>query len=174
MVTGRTQTSRAGRVARAATAERLGGYIYGTIVVLAVVVTGARAYPHESGHIAWLALATAVVFWLAHVYAHAVAHSVARNEHLSLAELRHIARREAAIIEAAVPPLVPLVLGALGLLSTRSAVWIAFVVGLIVLAAQGVVVARVEGLGRLGMLAVVAGNVSLGVLLVGLKLAVSH
>jgi hypothetical protein len=173
-VTGRAQTSAASRVARGATAERLGGYIYGTIVVLAVVVAGARAYPHEAGHIAWLSFATAVVFWLAHVYAHAVAHSVARNEHLSLADLRHIARREAAIIEAAVPPIVPLVLGALGLLSTKSAVWIAFILGLIVLAAQGVVVARVERLGRLGMLAVVAGNVSLGVLLVGLKLAVSH
>jgi hypothetical protein len=174
MVTGRPQTSTASRVARGRTAERLGGYIYGTIVVLAVIVAGARAYPHEVAHIAWLALATAVVFWLAHVYAHAVAHSVARNEHLSLAELRHIARREAAIIEAAVPPLVPLVLGALGLLSTKSAVWIAFVLGLIVLGSQGIVVARVERLGRLGMLAVVAGNVSLGVLLVGLKLAVSH
>ena len=174
MVTERRRIPIAGPGPRATTAERLGGYIYGTIVVLAVVVAGARAYPHEAGHIAWLSLATAVVFWLAHVYADAVAHSVARNEHLTFAELRRIARREAAIIEAAVPPLVPLVLGAIGVLSTKTAVWIAFVLGLIVLATQGVVVARVERLGLLGTLAVVAGNVSLGVLLVGLKLAVSH
>ena len=174
MVTERRQIPTASRVSRAATGERLGGYIYGTIVILAVVVAGARAYPDGPGHIAWLAFATAVAFWLAHVYAHALAHSVATNQHLSLAELRRIARREASIIEAAVPPLVPLVLGAIGVLSTKTAVWIAFILGLIVLAAEGVIVARVERLGRLGMLAVVAGNVSLGVLLVALKLAVSH
>ena len=34
--------------------ERLGGFIYGTIVALAVVVAGAKAYPHEAGHIAAL------------------------------------------------------------------------------------------------------------------------
>jgi hypothetical protein len=53
-------------------------------------------------------------------------------------------------------------------------VWAAFVLGLVVLAAQGITVARVERLGLLGTIAVVAGNVSLGVLLVGLKLVVSH
>ncbi len=154
--------------------ERLGGYIYGTIVVLAVIVAGARAYPDGAGHIAALVVATTFAFWLAHVYAHALAHGVAQDQHLSFAELRRIARREASIIEAAVPPVAALVLGALGVLSTRTAVWVAFVLGLIVLAAEGIIVARVERLGLLGTIAVVAGNVSLGIVLVGLKLAVSH
>jgi hypothetical protein len=154
--------------------ERLGGYIYGTIVVLSVIVAGSRAYPHDAAHIAGLVIATTVAFWLAHVYAHAVAHSVARDEHLSFAEVRHIARREASIMEAAVPPVVALLLGEIGVISTQLALWAAFVLGLLVLAAQGVTVARVERLGPLGTLAVVAGNVSLGVLLVGLKLVVSH
>jgi hypothetical protein len=165
---------RAARVGRATMGERLGGFIYGTIVVLSVIVGGARAYPHDAAHIAGLVIATAVAFWLAHVYAHALAHSVARDQHLSAAELLYIARREASIVEAALPPVVALLLGAFGVISTQLAVWAAFVLGLIVLAAQGVTVARVERLGRLGTLAVVAGNVSLGVLLVGLKLVVSH
>lgn len=164
----------AARVGRAAMGERLGGFIYGTVVVLAVVVAGARAYPHEAGHIAGLVAATSVALWLAHVYAHALAHSVARDEHLSFAELRYIARREGSIVEAALPPLAALVLGALGVISTHVAVWAAFGLGLAALAAQGVTVARVERLGRLGTLAVVAANVSLGVLLVGLKLVVTH
>ncbi|HEX6679803.1 MAG TPA: hypothetical protein VF063_04080 [Gaiellaceae bacterium] len=164
----------ASRLGRAAMGERLGGYIYGTIVVLSVVVVGARAYPHESAHIAGLVAATTFAFWLAHVYAHALAHSVARDQHLSVAELLYIARREASIMEAAVPPVAALLLGELGVISDQVAVWTAFVLGLVVLAAQGVTVARVERLGRLGTLAVVAGNVSLGVLLVGLKLLVSH
>ena len=109
--------------------ERLSGFIYGTIIALAVLVAGAKAYPHAAGRIAALVAVTSVVFWLAHVYSHSLAHSVAKDEHLSLAELRHIARREASLIEAAV---------------------------------------------RLGTLTVVAANLGLGVLLVGLKLLVSH
>ena len=154
--------------------ERLGGFIYGTIVVLAVVVAGARAYPDDAGHIAGLVAATTAAFWLAHVYSHALAHSVASGQHLSLAELRHIARREGSIIEAAVPPVGALLLGALGLISTRAAGWIAFALGLGVLVGQGIAVARIERLGWLGTLAVVAGNLSLGALLVGLKLIVTH
>ena len=98
------QRHRATRVGRATMGERLGGFIYGTIVVLSVVVAGARAYPHDSAHIAGLVIATTVAFWLAHVYAHALAHSVARDQHLSAAELLYIARREASIMEAALPP----------------------------------------------------------------------
>jgi hypothetical protein len=65
-------------------------------------------------------------------------------------------------------------LGAFGVLSSRAAVWLAFGLGLAVLAVQGVVFARVERLGLLGTLGVVAANLGLGVLLVGLKLLVSH
>ena len=154
--------------------ERLSGFIYGTIIALAVLVAGAKAYPHEAGRIAALVAVTSVVFWLAHVYSHSLAHSVAKDEHLSLAELRHIARREASLIEAAVPLCVALLVGAFGLVSTKVAVWTAFGLGLAVLAVQGIVFARAERLGRLGTLTVVAANLGLGVLLVGLKLLVSH
>jgi hypothetical protein len=162
------------RVGRGQTGERLGGFIYGTIVVLAVIIAGARAYEHEAGHIAGLVAVTVTVFWLAHVYSDALAHSVARDQHLSLAELRRIAHREASILEAAVPPLVALLLGAFGVVSTKLAVWVAFGLGLVVLCAQGITFARVERMGRLGTLAVVAANLGLGVVLVALKLLVSH
>ena len=166
--------SPASRFGRAAMGERLGGFIYGTIIVLAVLVAGAKAYPHAAGRIAALIAITSVVFWLAHVYAHSLGQSVATDEHLSMSELRHIARREGSLVEAAVPPLGALMLGALGLVSTRAAVWLAFSLGLAVLAVEGVVFARVERLGWLGTLAVVTANLGLGVLLVGLKLFVSH
>jgi len=161
-------------VGRYAMGERLGGFIYGTIVILAVLVGGAKAYPHNSGKIAVLIVITCVVFWLAHVYSHAVALVVAREQHLTLAELRHIARREGSLVEAAVPPVAALMLGAFGLISTKAAVWLAFVLGLAVLAVQGVVFARVERLGLLATTAVVTTNVGLGVVLVGLKLLVAH
>ena len=155
--------------------ERLGGFIYGTIVVLSVIVTGSKAYPDDATYIAALVAVTTAVLWLAHVYAHALAHSVGHDEHLSFAALRTIARREAAIIEAGLPSIAALVLvGSLGIASTQAAVWIALGLGLAVLAAQGVSFARVERLSRWGAIAVIAANLGLGLLLIGLKVLVSH
>jgi hypothetical protein len=162
------------RLGRAAKGERLGGFIYGTILVLAVVVAGSKAYPHSAGNIAVLVVVTAIVFWVAHVYAHVLGHSVADDRHLSYASLRAVARREWSLVEAAVPPAVALSLGALGVISTQTAVWAALALGLIVLAAEGVVVARIERLGWLGTAGVVAANVALGLVIVGLKLLVGH
>ena len=108
------------RLRRTRIGERLAGFIYGTIIVLAVLVGGSRAFPDDAGHIAALVVVTSVVFWLAHVYAHGLAHSVIHDEHLSLAELRGIARREGSIVGAAVPPLAALLLGAVGAVSTKN------------------------------------------------------
>jgi len=154
--------------------ERLAGYVYGTIIVLSVIVSSARTTSHGTGHIAALVLVTAVILWLAHVYAHALGHSVGRAEHLSFAELSDIAYHESSIVTAALPPVAALFLGALGVLSDKTAVWLALGIGLAVLAAQGVRFARIEKLGLLGTLAVVAVNLGLGVLLIGLKLLVTH
>ena len=159
---------------RAALGERLGGFIYGTILALAVLVGGAKAYPHDAWKIVLLLAVTATVFWLAHLYAHSLAHVVALDQHLSFAELRRIGRHESSIIEAALPPLAALLLAAFGLISTKAAVWIAYGLGLAVLMFSGLVFARVERLGWPATLAVVALNVALGVALVALKLVVTH
>jgi hypothetical protein len=170
----RPRAPRAVRVTREAIGERLGGFIYGTIVVLAVVVAGGRAYPDDAGRIAVLAGVSSLVLWVAHVYAHGLAASVAHDRHLSLAALRYIARREGSIVEAALPPVAALLLGAFGVVSTKVAVWLAIGFGLVVLAVQGITFAHVERLGRLGTLLVVAANVGLGVVLVGVKLLLIH
>jgi hypothetical protein len=139
-----------------------------------VIAAGARAYPGGAGHIAVLVAVTCAVFWIAHVYAHGLGHGVAHEEHLSLAELREIAGRESSIVEAALPPVLALLLGWMGLVTTHTAVWLAFALGLLVLGAQGLVFARVERLGALGTFVVVAANLGLGLLLVALKLFVTH
>ena len=139
-----------------------------------MLVTGAKAYPHDAWKIVLLLAVTAAVFWLAHVYSHSLAQVVARDQHLSLAELRQIGRHESSIIEAALPPLAAVLLGAFGLISTKAAVWIAYGLGLGVLMFSGLVFARVERLGWLATLVVVALNVALGVVLVALKLVVTH
>jgi hypothetical protein len=139
-----------------------------------VLVGGAKAYPHDAWKIVLLLAVTAAVFWLAHVYAHALARVVAQDRHLSFAELRSIGRHESSIIEATIPPVAALLLAAFGLISTKAGAWIAYGLGLGVLMFSGLVFARVERLGWLGTLVVVTLNVTLGVILVGLKLVVTH
>jgi len=173
-VRGGNRVSQATSRRRAARGARLGGYIYGTIVVLSTVVAGAKAYQGHVGHVALLVLITTTVFWLAHVYAHALAHSVAHDQHLSGAALKEIAGRESSIIEAAIGPLIALLLGHWGVVSERAAVWLAVACGLSVLVSQGFAFARTERLGRFATLAIVAVNLGLGLVLVGLKLWVSH
>src|SRR6476659_1835973 len=156
--------------ARSAAGQRLAGFIYGTIIALSVLVAGARAFPGSPARIAVLVAATCATFWLAHVYAHGLAH----REHLSLGEIRHIARREWSIVEAAAPLVLVLLLGAVGILSESVAVWAAFAVGLVVLAVEALVFARVEDLRWPATLLVLAMNLGLGLALVALKLALAH
>ena len=151
--------------------ERLSGFIYGTILALSVIVAGARSFPDEPGNIAVLVLVTCLVFWLAHVYAHAVGRSVAREQRLSLAGAAGRRPPRGGDRRGRVRRWSPCCSGA-GRPPPRAAVWAAFGLGLAVLAAQGVVFARVERLGRLGTLAVVAANLGLG--LVALKLLLAH
>lgn len=154
--------------------EQLSGFVYGTIVVLSVIVTGAKAFPHGLGQIALLVAVTTLVFWLAHVYAHVMAFSVGHDTHLSLVEFGQIARREASILAAGVPPEAALVLGGIGLLSEHFALWLSFGLGLAVLGITGIVFARVERLGSFRGTLAVLGNLALGVVLIGLKVLVVH
>lgn len=154
--------------------ERLPGFIYGTLVVLTMIVVGAKAYPDEPGVVAALVVVTAAVLWLAHVYAHGVALSVSEEKRLSLAELRRLARREGSIVQAALPPVAPLLLAAAGVISTQVALWSAIGVGLVVLGVLGLRFARIRRLGTVRTCAAVAANLAFGVLVVALKLLLAH
>ena len=159
---------------RAELGERLGGFVYGTIVVLSVIVTGLKAFPHGLWHVALLVAVTTVVFWLAHVYAQGIAFSVGHDAHLSLAELRGIARQEASIVGSGVPPEGALVLGAAGVISDQVATWSAFGLGLAVLALVGLRFARIERLGPGRTAVAILANLALGLALIGLKVLVVH
>jgi hypothetical protein len=160
-------------LARISTGERLAGFTYGTIVVLSVLVAEAPQST-KPGTIAEVVAATCFTFWLAHVYAHSLGHSLTHRSHFSVAALREIGVREASILEAGVPPLVALLLGAAGILGGEAAVWLAFALGLGVLAVQGVVYARIERLGRTSAIVVVTLNIGLGLLLALLKIVLAH
>jgi hypothetical protein len=154
--------------------ERVAGFTYGTLVTLAMVVAGAKLYPGGPARIAAFVVLTTVALWLAHVYAHTIGQSVSHERRVSLSELRHIARREGSIVEAALPPVVPLLLAAVGVLSTQVAIWAAFGLGLVVLGLQGLRFARIERFGPVRTVVAVAVNVGVGLVLVAAKVLLAH
>lgn len=147
--------------------------VYGTIVVMATI-TAAYATEKHPWKLAGLVASTVAVFWVAHLYAHGLSESITISRRLTLNELAGIARREAGILYAAAAPIAALVLGAAGLLDETTAVWLAIAIGLVTLAAEGLRYARLEGFGRAGTLVAIAGNLSLGLLVVALKVAIAH
>ena len=163
-----------GRTRMTVAGERLAGFTYGTLVALSMVIAGAKLYPDGPAQSAAVVVLTTMALWLAHVYSHTIGQSVSHERRVRLDELRHIARREGAIVEAALPPVVPLLLAAVGVLSTQLATWTAFGLGLVVLAVQGVQFARIERFGLLRTVAAVAVNVGVGLILVAVKLVVTH
>jgi hypothetical protein len=147
--------------------------VYGTIVVMATV-TAAYAAEKHPWKVAGVVVGTAVVLWIAHVYAHGLSESIVQNRRLSRDELAALVRRELGILLAAAAPTAALVLGALGVFRETTAVWLALSVGLLTLAVEGVRFARLENLRLLGTVVAMGVNLGLGLLVVAMKVAFAH
>ena len=147
--------------------------VYGTIVVMATL-TVAYTTEKELWRLAAVVAGTALVLWIAHLYAHGLSESIEKRRRLSRAEGLAIARRELGVLLAAVGPTIALALGAVGLLDLSNAVWLALAVGLVTLAVEGVRYARLEGFGSAGTVAAVTVNLALGSMVVALKVAIAH
>lgn len=155
-------------------ARGIAGTVYGTIVAMSVIAAGSGRHDLDMARLAVLVAATAVVFWVAHLYSHALDVSVRTQTRLTAQRLLEVARHEAAIPLAAVAPTLALVAGALGILRDSTAVWVALGFGIATLGAVGARYATIERLGRGQTLAAVALNLALGLAIVGLKAALSH
>ena len=154
-------------------ADTIAGTVYGTIVVMSALAAGAPERT-DPGTLAAIVATTVIVFWIAHVYSHAIAETIALNRRLDRAEITSIVRREFAIPLAAVAPVTALLLGALGVFKASTASWIALLLALGALLVQGVRYAGVEHMSRLGTVVSVAVNLALGLAIIALKAAVSH
>ena len=152
----------------------IAGTVYGTITVMSVIVAGSRRGENSAGDLAAITMTTAIVLWLAHVYASAMAESLHEGRPLSAGAVRGVAAHQGSIVLAAVAPVAALAAGAVGVLAESRAVWTALGLGTVTLGVQGVRYARVERLGRRGTVLAVSLNVMLGFILVGLKAAIVH
>jgi hypothetical protein len=146
--------------------------VYGTVVVMATL-TAAYEGEKDPWKLATAVAATVIVLWVAHVYAHTIAETLAGSR-LAVTVVASIARRELGIVLAGALPFLMLVLGAIGVLRESRAVWLALAAGLATLAADGIRYARLEGFGRAGTLAATGLNVALGLVVVVLKVFVEH
>jgi hypothetical protein len=141
---------------------------------MGALAAGAHGGPIRSRELAGIVAGTAIVLWIAHVYAHSLAETISRGRRLDRAELRSVARRELGMLLAAVAPVGALVLGALGILQDSTAAWLAMAFGLATLVAAGVLYATVERLGLVASALTIAVNLGLGLVIVGLKAGLGH
>ncbi len=140
--------------------------MYGQIVVMSVV---AALEIHERAAatqtLAAVAL-TLVVFWLAHVYAETLA------EAGGFTHAAGLARRELPMVAVALPTLLVLALGALGVLSRRHSVTASIAAGAAILFALAAGEARRRGRPAPDALGVGLVAVALGLAIVALKTVV--
>ena len=152
----------------------ISGTVYGTIIILAVIAAEARGYEGHMWQLGGVAFTTALVLWLAHVYAHGLGESVREGRRLTAAEVRAIARREYAIVLASVPPVCAIIAGSTGLIDEHSAYRLATALGIVALTFQGVRYATLERLGVVGTTFAIALNLMFSLFIVLAELWVAH
>jgi len=154
--------------------EGIAGTVFGTITTMATITAYGKAFPDSPWKLEELVVSTAVVLWLAHIYAHGLSESISERRPLRAGVLRSLGQRERGILLAAVPPTLVLTLGTLGLFGENASIWLAIGVGLATLALEGWRYAELERLRPPGRLVAVAANVALGLLVVVLKVVILH
>ena len=149
------------------------GAVYGSLLAASVVV--GQAPLQESVppvELAVILLATGAVFWLVHVYSRTLGHYVIDGR-FHRHRLAHVMRDESPIILAAIPPaLAALIVGAIG--NASAAAWWAFFVAIAGQVIWAIVAAREAGQPPIGVFLAAAVNLGLGLVLVALKVAISH
>jgi hypothetical protein len=153
--------------------SNLAGAIYGTIVSTAVVAGLGEKTSVSPARAFWILLASGVFFWAAHVYAFLLADRLHGRHRMKWDDVSRVMSREWPLLQSSFPLAVPLALGSLGIIDGDSALGLATFVGVASLAAWGILFSRREGHGPAGMVGAAAANATVGLLIIGLKLAVS-
>ena len=146
--------------------------IYGLILATSIIAVSREYSADDAGVTAVTLVATAGVFWLAHVYAAGLAVQIRDQRPPTRAELRAIVSQQWPLVQAAILPTLILLLGVVGLIGDRTASTAALISCVVELAVAGLGAARASGAS--GPLVLISGVVSLafGLLIVGLKILV--
>lgn len=147
--------------------------IYGLVLATSVIAVSQEYESGRAGAVAVTVLVTAIVFWLAHVYARILARAAAHDRWPTRGEMRELMRHDWPLVEVAVPLVLVLALGAVGVIADRTAVTLAVGLALAELALVGAYAAATSGARPPGVVLSSAVAVALGSIVVLLK-ALAH
>jgi hypothetical protein len=128
--------------------RNVAGAIYGLILGASIIAAAGADHPRQAGLVEIYLCVTALVFYLAHVYAGVIG-SWIEGEVPSARRVRHELKRERPMIGAQLLPAAVLLAGALGLISGRAAITIALGTALAELMIGVVLACRRVGASRL-------------------------
>ena len=156
----------------ALTAQGTAG-VYGGLITLSVVASTSLERDPAAWVIAVTVALTNVVFWAAHVHASLIAEWT-HDGRPGWREARRRFGTELPLLAACVPTVVVLLLACVGLYGVGTAVVISLFIGIGLLGAWGLTIARSAKLGPLSAAFVAGINITLGLAIVLLKVIVSH
>lgn len=146
--------------------------ITGTVVCAAVIATVGGS-GHSTRELGTALLATSLVYWLAHVYAHAIAAAVIDRHHPWHA-VRHAFKRTWSILGAGLLLVAVLVLADLVGFDPEGAAWVAMDAAILLLAVYGFHAGRRSGLEMTTSIGCGVAGAALGILVALLKAYVLH
>jgi hypothetical protein len=158
---------------RTAAARRLargdpGELLYGAIVSAAVLATVSS---HGEGAI-YVALAAGVVlavYWMAHVYTHALSEQFAGDQRHLLRRVRTSALHEASVLKGGLPAILVFIVAVLFGAKPSTAAFVALYFSVVLLVFAGYMGARAAGLTGRAVVAEAAGAGLFGVLIIAAK-----
>jgi hypothetical protein len=146
--------------------------IYGTILVMAVISGLSHDEGIGSAELIAAVAATTFVFWVAHVYAEILGRRLEGEGQFAWASIRAVMRSEWPIVEAALLPVLALLVGVVGIVETGTAVNIAIGAGVVELFGWGIAAGRKLELSTAGTILAGVVNGALGLVVVLLKVLV--
>ncbi|MEU0657474.1 hypothetical protein [Streptomyces lavendulocolor] len=170
--TGATDRRRERRAERRAHADYTGG-VYGSMLAASVVIGAGSLGDFPRVELVLLLLLTGLVFWVAHVHAQLFGARLARQAPDRRVVLR-VCREEWPIVKAAVPPAAAVALSPLFGLDVLGALWLALAVAVVGQVGWSVAAARRAGATRRLMAITASVNLLLGLLIVALKIVLTH
>ncbi len=145
------------------------GAITGTVVCAAAIAATA-GHIETMGQLCLAILGTVIVYWIAHLHAATIGSALTHRHH-PFAALRHAFAETLPIAGASVVPVGVLVLSRLFGAELRTAAWLALIASIALLTSLSYLAGARGGLDTSGRLASAAAGAGVGLLVVGLKVA---
>ncbi|MFI8946733.1 hypothetical protein ACIGO6_09450 [Streptomyces sp. NPDC053750] len=169
---GRVTDPRERRAEHRAHADYTGG-VYGSMLAASVVIGAGSLGSFPRAELVLLLLLTGLVFWIAHVHAELFGERLARHPP-DRRVILHVCRDEWPIVKAAVPPAAAIAVSPLLGLDVPAALWLALSVAVAGQVGWSVAAAHRAGASRRLVATTATVNVLLGMVIVVVKIALTH